>query len=101
MLLYFDDVMVLLEERDDVKTFFRIDEKACLEKCRLELDENAFLCKDSVSILREICPPAWPEFCASSSEKTVLRNMFRSVLCIEFLNSHQKNCFVNNSCLQF
>ena len=84
MLLYFDDVMALLEVADDVKTFFRIEEKACLEKCRIRLDENAVLCKDSVCILREICPPALPEFCASSSDKTVLRNISRSVLCIEF-----------------
>jgi hypothetical protein len=41
MLAYFDDVTFCY----DVKTFFRIDEKAGLEKCRPELDENAFCSK--------------------------------------------------------
>jgi hypothetical protein len=39
-LAYFDDVTFCY----DVITFFRNDEKACLE-CRPELDENAFCLK--------------------------------------------------------
>ena len=103
-----------------------LEERICLQRCSISIDENAVLWNESASVLREICFQLLPEFLASSSDKLCwerlslqffalifalssdklfLRATSAYSFCMNFLQYHQMKCvefsFERDFCFTF